>query len=106
MNFKKSSIKTTRLLLATGLLLVVAVSLTTVDMLTSAANAQRKGITRPTACDGAGNCYICIDDDDDDDDDDGCIVRRASNGSIICVEGDDDDDDCRVVRTETGIPRR
>jgi hypothetical protein len=102
MNFKKNSIKTTRLLLATRVLLVVALSLTTVDMFTSAANAQSQNTTRPTACDGAGNCYICVDDDDDDDDDD-CIVSRTNDNRIICVEGDDDDDDdddddCRVVR--------
>jgi hypothetical protein len=91
-------------------LLVVAVSLTTVDMFTSAANAQRQSTTRPTTCDAAGNCYICVDDDDDDDDNDNCIVRRTNDNGIICAEGDDDDDDddddCRAVRIETGIPKR
>jgi hypothetical protein len=77
----------------------ILLSLTTVDMFTSAANAQSQSTTRPTACDGAGNCYICVDDDDDD-----CIVRRTNDNRIICV--DDDDDDCRVVRIETDIPRR
>jgi hypothetical protein len=85
-------------------LLLVAVSLTTFGIFTSTANAQRQSTTRPTTCDGVGNCYICVDDDDDDDDNDGCIVKRSSNGNIICVEGDDDDDDCRVIRVETGTP--